>query len=305
MTTMSGSDTSAQQPAADAGEAFDFVQGLAAELSAGKVELPGFPEVALRVQRALNKEEVDEDIVLRAVSAEPALAMRVLQMANSVTMNPLGKPVVELRSAIARVGYNMVRAVAMAFVMQQLRHAEPLKHLREPLQVLWRRSVLVGSLSMVLARRFTRVNPDSAMLAGIVHGVGKLYILTRASKRPALLADRATYEQIVRDWHAGIARALLENWEMPEELIQAVQEFEDLERDMRGPVALVDVLSVGGLLATFKEHQEPAVAESEYIRRLRDRSERLWQRLRIDREGCDVALHEAAEEIAALRRVLA
>jgi HD-like signal output (HDOD) protein len=301
---MSDNDASQRDAAPAGAEAFDFVQGLARELSSGKVELPSFPEAALGVQRALAKEDVDDGDVLRAVGSEPALAVRVLQMANSVALNPLGKPVTELRSAILRVGHNMVRTAAMAFVMQQLRRADELKHLKPTLQQLWLRSVTVGSVSMVVARRFTQVNADSALLAGVLHGVGKLYILTRAGKYPRLLSDRATFDQIVRDWHGGIARALLENWELNDELIAAVQDHEDFEREMRGPVGLTDVLSVGALLATFREHRGSSEEADAHLHTMQERAARVWQRVRIDRAGCEAAVEEATEELAALRHIL-
>jgi HD-like signal output (HDOD) protein len=301
---MSSNEASRGDSTADSSEAFDFVQALARELSNGRVQLPSFPEAALGVQRALAKQDVDDGDVLRAVGSEPALAVRVLQMANSIALNPLGKPVTELRSAILRVGHNMVRTAAIAFVMQQLRRADEFKHLKQALQQLWLRSVSVGSVSMVVARRFTQVNPDSALLAGVLHGVGKLYILTRASRHPRLLSDRATFDQIVRDWHGGIARALLENWEMNDELIAAVQDHEDLERDMRGPVGLTDVLSVGSQLATYAERPGSGAEAEARLSDMEQRAARVWQRVRIDRAGCEAAVAEADEELAALRHIL-
>jgi len=71
-------------------------------------------------------------------------------------------------------------------------------------------------MSHAVAKRYSKINPDTGMLAGLLHGIGKLYILTRSSKHPALFADQAIYNQIVRDWHSPVAKALLENWDMAE-----------------------------------------------------------------------------------------
>ena len=56
------------------GGAFEFVQALARELSSGRIELPSFPDVAVRVQRALADEDVRPDTVVRLIGSEPALA---------------------------------------------------------------------------------------------------------------------------------------------------------------------------------------------------------------------------------------
>jgi HD-like signal output (HDOD) protein len=177
-------------------------------------------------------------------------------MANSAALNPTGRPILELRTAVARMGFDMLRSAAITFAIAQLRNAEQFKELKKPMNALWQRSVGAAALCFVLAKRFTRLNADSALLAGLLHGVGKLYIMTRASKHPALFADAAVYNTIVRDWHANIAKALLENWGMPDDLVDAVHACDDVERDSRGPVALVDVLAVANIFASFRDQPD-------------------------------------------------
>jgi HD-like signal output (HDOD) protein len=236
--------------------AFEFVKQLASELSAGNVELPSFPDVTMRVQRVLADENVAPDRVVRVVGSEPALAARVVQMANSVALNPSGRPVIELRTAVARMGFDMLRSAAITFAMAQLRKAEAFKSIEKPMNLLWQRSVVVATMSFVVAKRFTRLSPDAALLAGLLHNVGRLYILTRAARHADLFEDQPTYASIVRDWHANIAKALLENWGVAEELVEAIHDAEHGERDPRGPVTLSDVLAVAQLLASFREQPD-------------------------------------------------
>ncbi len=87
---------------------FDFVRNLAAELSGGNVDLPSFPEIALRVRRILADPKSSVDQVVRVVGSEPALAARLLRISNSASLNRSGKSVNDLRTAINRIGYNMV-----------------------------------------------------------------------------------------------------------------------------------------------------------------------------------------------------
>lgn len=277
-------------------EAFAFVQALASELSNGKVDLPSFPDIALRVRRVLADEQVSQEQVVRVVGSEPALAARLMQIANSAALNFSGKPITELRTAINRMGHNMVRSAAIAFAMSQLKKVESLKGLEKPLDELWKRSAAVAAMSHAVARRYSRVNPDTAMLAGLVHGIGKLYILTRSSKHPALFADAATYNQIVRDWHSPVAKALLESWDMAEEIVAAVSEFEDMEREHDGPVDLTDVLTVGNLLAAFKEHPESLEINMHDVA--------ACKRMSIDRASYEKLIDESEHEIEALRQAL-
>ena len=285
----------AQKSTVDA-EAFAFVQALASELSRGKVDLPSFPDIALRVRKVLGDEEVTQEQVVRVVGSEPALAARLMQIANSAALNFTGKPINDLRTAINRMGHNMVRSAAIAFAMSQLKKVDSLKGLEKPLDELWKSSAAVAAMSHAVAKRYSKVNPDTGMLAGLLHGIGKLYILTRSSKHPALFADQAIYNQIVRDWHSPVAKALLENWDMAEEIVVAVSDYEDMERAHSGPVDLTDVLTVGNLLAAFKEHPESLEINMHDVA--------ACKRMNIDRASYEKLIDESEHEIDALRQAL-
>lgn len=282
-------------PQPDSG-AFAFVQSLAEELSGGRIELPSFPDIAIKVQRVLADEDVRPDHVVRIVGSEPALAAWVLRMANSAALNATGRQVVDLRSAITRLGFNVVRSAAVTFAMSQLTRSDELKGLEQPLNQLWRRSTLVAAMCHVVARRFTTINADTAMLAGLLHGIGKLYILARSRRFPALFADAAAYGQIVGDWHSNVAKAILENWEMAEEIATAVHEYEHLYRDHPGGPDLTDVLIVGDLLASFHEWPDSLELNLQGVHAV--------TRMQLDRARLERVIEESAEEIAALRQAL-
>jgi HD-like signal output (HDOD) protein len=277
-------------------DAFVFVRALATELSSGEVDLPGFPDIVARVRRALADENVSTDTVARVVGAEPVIAARLLRMANSAALNPSGKPIAELRTAVLRVGLNVVRSTTIAFAVQQLRKAPELRGLEKPLDLLWRRSVLIASLSHVVARRYGHPSPDSALLAGVLHSIGRLYILTRASRHPALFTDAASYQAIERDWHLQIACALLEHWGIDAEILQAIRESEDYTREPRGPVSLSEVLLAATLIAVYRDQPDLLDARLASVRPV--------ARLRLDRAACEALIAESAQELAELQEAL-
>lgn len=287
----------ADQSAGQGDVAFNFVQALASELSGGKIELPGFPHIVMRVQKVLGDENADAGRIVKVLGSEPVLASQIVRMANSAALSPAaGTVVTDLRAAVARVGLDTVRSATIAFAVRQLRAAPLLKGLETPLGVLWRRSVLVASLSCVIARRMSTVNPDRALLAGLLQGIGRLYILTRASDHRALFADQESYLSIEQDWHLSIAAALLENWGIAEEIVQAVHESETFERESRGPVTLADVLVVGTILA--EHHNQPHVLDAQV------HCARPLQKLKLDTAACKVFIAESATDIESLREAL-
>ncbi len=276
--------------------AFTFVQALASELSGGKIELPGFPHIVMRVQKVLADESSDATRIVKVLGSEPVLASQIVRMANSAALNPAATAVTDLRAAVTRVGLDTVRSATMAFAIRQLRDAPLLKGLETPLGVLWRRSVLVASLSCAVARKMTTVSPDTALLAGLLQGMGRLYILTRASAHRALFADQDSYKSIEQDWHLSIAAALLESWGFADEIVQAVHESENFEREPRGPLTLADVLVVGAMLA--EHHERPQLLRAQIL------CAKPLQKLKLDAAACEAFIATSASDMEALRQAL-
>ncbi len=273
-----------------------FVEALEIELAGEKIDLPSFPDVAVRVRKALTNDQVDIDHVVRVVSAEPALAARLLQLANSVALNPGGRRLTDLRGGISRIGFNMARSATIAFAMSQLRRAEAYKGVESALTELWSHSTQIAATSRVVARRFTQINPDTALLGGLLGGVGQLYLLTRAVRFPGLLSEHSTYQRVVADWQGRITLAILRNWEVADEVIVAVAACADYGREHDGTTDLTDVLAVGRALAALGCDPQPE--EMLFLGMPAAR------RMKLDASACVTALAESQAEISSLRQAL-
>ena len=289
---------SSNVPATQYATAFDFIRALAGELSGGKVDLPSFPEVAVRVRRILSDPKSSVDQVVRVVGSEPALAARLMRIANSASLNRSGKPILELRTAISRIGYNMVRSASISFAMAQIRNSNKLAGLEHYLQDVWLRSTRVAAFSYVLAKACTRsrINPDEAMLTGMMHSIGKLYVLTRAAAHPELFANSAVLDEILEQWHPSIGKAILENWEFSEAMAQAVGEQEEHDRSEPEIADLSDILAVAVLMARHGEDLPALQAD------LKD----MPGALRLDLSDARMAsvIKESATEVSALSEAL-
>ena len=275
--------------------AFDFIRALAGELSGGKVDLPSFPEVAVRVRRVLSDSKSSVDQVVRVVGSEPALAARLMRIANSASLNRSGKTITELRTAISRIGYNMVRSASISFAMAQIRNSNKLAGLEHYLQDVWQRSTRVAAFGYVLAKACTRsrINPDEAMLTGMMHSIGKLYVLTRAAAHPELFANTAVLDEILEQWHPSIGKAILENWEFSEAMAQAVGEQEELERNGPEIADLSDIIAVAVLMTRHGEDLSALAAD------LKDLPAAL--RLELTEARLASVIKDGASEVSALR----
>jgi HD-like signal output (HDOD) protein len=284
------------RPAPLAGDARKLVDSLVVELAGEKIDLPSFPDVALRVRKALTNEDVGIDDAVQIVSAEPALAARLMQLSNSATLNPGGKRLNSLRAAMTRIGLNMACSVTIAFAMSQLRRAETYKGIDARLGKLWHEAAHLAAVSRVIARRFTSLNADTALLAGLLQCIGRLYLLTRAARYPALLEDDVVLEQIASEYHLRVAQAILGNWDMDPEIVTAIGGCENLSREHAGAIDLTDVLAVSGALIALGPTPQPQQIAFPGMPAAR--------RLGLTAEACTAALAESRDEIDALRQAL-
>jgi putative nucleotidyltransferase with HDIG domain len=300
MTTSHNAFQAAQQaqqaemtPADVNASAFAFVSELAAEVSDGKVELPSFPDVAVRVRKVLADEHVSNEQIARVVGSEAGLAARVFTLANSAALNRSGRAVSDLKTALNRIGHNNVRTAAVSFAIAQLRKASELKHISKELEALWQEATTVAALAYAVASR-AGVNADESMLAGLLHNVGKIYILARAHKHP-FFKEPEMLQQLLRDWHANVGKAIVENWGFPEHIAEAIGEHENIER-INDERDVTDVLTVAVMMAGFFGHEADLELNMQGVKSF-------W-RLGLDNQKCVHVMRDCAEEISALRTAL-
>ena len=276
--------------------ALQFLQALAAEVSAGTVDLPCFPDVVLRISNALADPNTTSERVVTIVGAEPRLAARILQTANSAAFNSSGKPLTDLRSAITRLGQQMVQSTAMSYAMQQVRDVPTLRTIAAPLSDLWNRSIAVACVCRLLAQR-TKVAPDEAFLTGLLHGIGMLYIMVRAVTGSLSIAYGPSWVELITSWHAPIGKTVLESWGFAESMCEAVGDQSDFDRRWKHAATLTDILIAGIILADALPMPEP--------RSIGRQGVNAFMSVGVTPAACDEMLAEAEAQIRLVHEALA
>ncbi len=271
---------------------FTFVQNLAADLNKGDVKIPSFPDIVIRIKRALEDENCDIEKLTKVVSSDPALAARLLALANSALLQRGAKQVQDLRTAVGRLGQKMVRNTAMSVAVEQIFLGSSLGSHRERLREIFRESTRVAAYTFTLARTLTKINPDEALMAGLLHNVGKLYIIMQATNHPEFIDSDETMDQLMQNWHGQIGKAIIEGWGFSEAMADAAADHSDLERAVMGPADLTDIVTVASLLA------QPAANEDEFS------SVRAWSRLNLCDERQLAIIHDSESDIDAMAAAL-
>lgn len=277
---------------------FIFIKDLTAELSAKELIFPTSLNATMKIRHALNHEGVSNDALARIIGTEPVLSAQVLRFCNSAAFKQSNKPTTNLRTATLRLGFAVVRNIAISVGMKQLSEFKSAGEFAQRIEGLWSRSVRVAALSYVIARNLTKVNPDQAMMAGLLHDVGKFYILHRARHHATLFSSERALWDIVDQWHANIGAAILENWGIPDQIRNAVIEHRTLHRTHSGAPDLIDVLTAADILDGHFYANSAIMLDW-------DKLPHALAHLQLDHETSKALMHDTKEELYLIFQTLA
>ena len=200
----------------------EILQRLAAELADQGASFSPNVHVALKIRTALADPDCHAEEATRLVQAEPLLAARAVAMANSVAYNRSGREIVDVRSAVSRLGFSVLRNLATALVVRQMAQmpARPLE--RELATRLWEYTAHMAALARLIAREATQQDPEAAVFAAIVHDLGSFYLLARAKDFPGLLEGLDDSDS---DGEIELTRTMLRVIAVPESIVSGIEAF--------------------------------------------------------------------------------
>lgn len=197
------------------------------EIAAGRLQFPILPESAIKIRSTANNPNCNARDLARIIETDPALAARILKLANSAMFAGLTE-IRDLTHALGRLGSVMVVAVAMAAAgKESFRSANPVHN--SLLEEAWRHSLFAAALGKNLGRR-AGVQEGEGFLACLLHCAGIPILLTVAEAlvqtgRMALPPLNLLREAL-RSLMPLAGSKLLAKWGLPEQLVGAVQ-FQD------------------------------------------------------------------------------
>ena len=204
-------------------------------LSTKDIQLPIFDRTAMQVQDEIAKEDPDTRAIEALIVKDQALTGQVLKVANSSFYKGLAE-VTTVRNAIVRLGIkevaNMVTLVAHRGYFKA---KDPL--LRQRMNDLWRHSVACAMGAKWLASKGDYdIAPNEAFFAGLLHDVGKLFIITvleklKKAKDLQCLPSAALIDEILASLHGKHGYAIMRNWNLPEKYCVIARDHHEEEFD--------------------------------------------------------------------------
>ncbi|MCM8533417.1 MAG: HDOD domain-containing protein [Lentisphaeraceae bacterium] len=204
----------------------NIIEQLRVNLSDNSIELPMLPEVAQKVIALTSSEDCNAGQLSDLIHKDQSLAGNILKITNSASYAGNMK-IVSLQQAIARLGINMLREIALAVSVQNSLFNVPGQE--KIVYYLWKHSLASSAFSKEIARS-RRKNVESAYLCGLLHTIGKPLVLKQLHQicktEKTKLTEEETHE-ILNQEHKAISLRLAKEWDLPEQIIQSIEYFEN------------------------------------------------------------------------------
>ncbi|WP_326543291.1 HDOD domain-containing protein [Pseudorhodoferax sp.] len=204
-------------------------------------ELPSSPKLVALLLTELGRPEPDLRRTSQLFGADPALAMRLLRLANAVHREDT-RGVISVAQALALLPTDGLRPLAEQAALASGPTAVPGLSLPQ----FWRFSLQVAKLARALAAS-VRQNQAVAYTAGLVHAVGELVLHAGPQEDMAsvnLIAGvcdvrRAKLQQrMLGTSYAEVGAALAQQWQFPGPLVDALRyQIAPFDNDVYEPLA--------------------------------------------------------------------
>lgn len=207
--------------------------------------LPTIPDVAFKIRRAINDDKSSVSSIARIVQVDPAITANLIQIANSPLYRGR-KKIESCPEALTRLGLKTAQDIITAFAMKSIFNAKS-PVIRQKMAELWAHSSYIASVSAVFAHKIPGFDPDRAMLAGLIHDIGIVPILTYADAHPDIIAYPKDLTDIVKKLRADIGVQIIRQWGFPEDFEDVVINAENWFRNDNNPCGYADIVMISQL----------------------------------------------------------
>lgn len=239
-----------------------FLDACLRALKEKKLALPTIPDISLKIRRAINDPRANNSKIAKVVQMDPVITARLIQISNS----PLYRGRRRIEScpeAITRLGLKVAQHLITSFALKTVFKAKT-RLIHKRMNDLWQHSSYVAAICAVLAHKTPGFDPDRAMLAGLIHDIGMVPVLTFADSHVDLISEPQDLEVALSKLRGPVGASIMQQWHFPKDFKAIVLEAENWFRDLQPQPDYVDLVLVSQLhsfVGTPQIHRNPRIDE--------------------------------------------
>lgn len=239
-----------------------WVDPFARAIKRKRLRLPSLSPTIHRILKLIESADAHLDELAHAVGSDPALATRIMGVANSSFFRGASE-VGSVRDALMRMGVREARTIVIVVALRSTVLRSP--GLGDLAHAIWKHALLSASACQEISAELPRWE-NSGFLAGLVHELGQLAVLAFASELPAWQDDGAVPSPAVVSTLAdatlvSLGAMILESWGFPAPFCEAVFGQRSVERVEGESAELAAAIDLGHRIAKAIEAGWPSNAD--------------------------------------------
>ncbi len=237
------------------------------DIKNNKLHIPSPPDLLLKIRTLTESEDVTSQDIANLVQFDPNTSGRLIKVANCALFGSRYQ-ISNITSAVSRLGLSRVRNLLIGLSIAQNFITAKTKGLEKTVKQTWLQSNLVAAISYTIALKKTDINPEEALLAGMIHNIGVLPLTLRLNELKELRDN-----QQLRDHVAGIVipklypragKLIMDTWHFPAELSQIALSHPDLSVVSEGEISLSDIVQIAYQLSLLDSYDDEETASDAF-----------------------------------------
>jgi len=210
-----------------------------------ELNIPSLPDVAIKLRNAMHNDAIGIADAVKIIQHDPVFSAKLIGLANC----PLylgATPVKSCFEAVNRIGLNATRNLIISLSINRIfKTSSPL--IKKYLDELWRESLSISIISFVLASITKQVNPEEALLAGLISNIGAIPFLSFAANFPKDYCTEADIDLALTYVKGPVGYKILNDWGFIDEYLKIPLYSEDWYQNNGEKLNLTDIVVLSRL----------------------------------------------------------
>ena len=212
-----------------------------------RLKLPALPEAALQIRRVINNPQVGSDEIIQIVQTDPVLSARLVKIANS-PLYGTWREIKTVRDAVRRLGLENTKNLSFSMSFKLLFSAKT-SLIKQQIERIYEESIAIASIAYTITEhQVPRLDPDQALLSGLIQDLGLIPILKYIDEHPSLMQTVEQLGKTIDNLQLPISTLIFHEWNFDPEFLEIVKQGKDWERDTGEDIDYCDVLIAARLL---------------------------------------------------------
>lgn len=232
---------------------------LSGDIKTNKLELPSPPDILLKIRKIAATPNTTANDIADLVKQDPHISGRLIKVANCALFGGR-QHVSSVKAAVARLGFSRVQNLIIGLSIAQNMMKTKMQGLEDYFKPSWHKSNHVAAISCVLAQQKSSIDPEQALLAGMVHNIGTLPLILRLNHITELKANpkvlKMVADVVIPKLYPKAGKLVMESWNFSPDIVSIALSHCDLTRETDGAISLDDIVAIAHYLTTLADYTD-------------------------------------------------